>query len=283
MGIFYNCCQGLPENSPALSPKNVKFVNFVFHEFTQKTSRTDKERFDLGKQEMRRGTNPGSLWKSAVRMEGPLFISLIEKCLDKQKGAGYPVDPLLFIALIKRESNFDARAVSYVGAAGLTQIMPKTGKGLGMKNIYMPSYFEEAISLMARQRKLRKRARALLSELTATNKTNLAKDARELMQESLNCGRERSMLFRRYKRELLKKDRDDRLNPEKAIDYGYKYFSGLMKAQNGDISLALASYNAGPHRVKQHTGIPPYGETVTFRNIVLKYYREYRMELRIED
>ena len=48
-----------------------------------------------------------------------------------------------------------------------------------------------------------------------------------------------------------------------------------MKAQNGDISLALASYNAGPHRVKQYNGIPPYKETVSFRNMVLKYYREY--------
>jgi len=283
LGIFYNRCQDLPENSPALNPTNVKFVNYVFNEFTQKASHTDKERFDFGKQQMRRGTNPGSLWKNAVRMEGPLFISLIEKCLDKQKGGGYPVDPLLFIALIKRESNFDPHAVSYVGAAGLTQIMPKTGKALGMKNIYMPSYFEEAISLMARQRKLRKRAKVLLSEVTTTNKTKLAKDARELMQKSLNGGRERSMLFRRYKKELLKKDWDDRLKPAKAIEYGYKYFSGLMRAQNGDISLALASYNAGPHRVKQYKGIPPYRETVTFRNMVLKYYREYLKELKIEE
>ncbi|MCJ7683070.1 MAG: transglycosylase SLT domain-containing protein [Desulfobacteraceae bacterium] len=283
LGIFYNRCQGLPENSPALSPENVRFVNYVFHEFTQKASDTDKERFDLGKQEMRRGTNPGSSWKNAVRMEGPLFISLIEKCLDKQKGGGYPVDPLLFIALIKRESNFDPRAVSYVGAAGLTQIMPKTGKGLGMKNIYMPSYFEEAISLTERQRKLRKRAEVLLSEVTATNKTKLAKDARGLMQESLNCGQERSMLFRRYKGELLEKDRDDRLKPGKAIEYGYKYFSGLMKTQDGDISLALASYNAGPHRVKQYNGIPPYKETVSFRNIVLKYYREYLNKIEGDD
>jgi hypothetical protein len=275
LGIFHNRCQGLPENSPALSPKNVRFVNYVFHEFTQKASRTDKERFDLGKQERCRGTNPGPLWKNVIRKEGPLFISLVEKCLDKQKGAGYPVDPLLFIALIKRESNFDAKAVSYVGAAGLTQIMPKTGKGLGMKNIYMPLYFEEAISLMARQRKLRKRAKVLLSEVTATNKTKLAKDARGLMQKSLKCGRERSKLFKRYKRDLLKKDRDDRLNPGKSIEFGYKYFSGLMKAQNGDISLALASYNAGPHRVKQYNGIPPYKETVSFRNMVLKYYWEY--------
>jgi len=279
LGLFYNRCHGLPENGPALSPKNVKFVNYVFHEFAQKASRTDKERFNLGKQEMHRGTNPGSLWKNAVRKEDPLFISLIEKCLNKQKGGGYPVDPLLFIALIKRESNFDARAVSYVGAAGLTQIMPKTGKDLGMKNIYMPSYFEEAISLMERQRKLRKSAKVLLSEVTATNKIKLAKDARGLMQESLNYGRERSMLFRRYKKELLKKDRDDRLKPGKSIEYGYKYFSGLMKAQDGDISLALASYNAGPHRVKQYNGIPPYRETVSFRNIVLKYYREYLNEV----
>ena len=283
LGIFHNRCQGLPESSPALSPKNVRFVNYVFHEFTQEASDTDKERFDLGKQEMLRGVNPGSLWKKAVKKEGPHLISLVEKFLDKKNKAGYPVDPLLFMALIKRESNFDPHAVSYVGAAGLTQIMPKTGKGLGMKNIYMPPYFEEAVSLMERQRKLRKRARVLLSEVTATNKTKLAKDARGLMQKSLKSGRERSKLFKRYKRDLLKKDRDDRLNPGKSIEFGYNYFSGLMKAQNGDISLALASYNAGPHRVKQYNGIPPYKETVSFRNIVLKYYREYRNKIEGDD
>jgi len=49
----------------------------------------------------------------------------------------------------------------------------------------------------------------------------------------------------------------------------------LMKKQKGDISLALASYNAGPHRVREFNGIPPYEETVHFRNRVLQYYREY--------
>jgi soluble lytic murein transglycosylase-like protein len=48
-----------------------------------------------------------------------------------------------------------------------------------------------------------------------------------------------------------------------------------MKIQKGDITLALASYNAGPHRVTEYNGVPPYTETVTFRNTVLKYYREY--------
>lgn len=282
LGIFYNRCQGLPENSPSLSPENVRFVNYVFREFIQKGSDIDKKPFDLGKQDRRRGTNPGSSWKRAVRKEGPHFAALIEKSLNAQKKAGYPVDPLLFIALMRRESNFDPSAVSYVGAAGLTQIMPKTGKGLGMKNIYMPPYFEEAVSLMGRERRLRQRAVSLISGVTEKNKTKQARLARKSMQKSLNCGRKRSQLFARYKKELLERDRDDRLNPGKAMVYGYKYFSDLMRAQKGDISLALASYNAGPHRVKQYKGVPPYAETVTFRNIVLKYYREYLMKLKIE-
>ena len=48
-----------------------------------------------------------------------------------------------------------------------------------------------------------------------------------------------------------------------------------MKEHEGDISLALASYNAGPHRVREYHGIPPFAETVLFRNRVLEYYREY--------
>ncbi|MBU0733285.1 MAG: transglycosylase SLT domain-containing protein [Proteobacteria bacterium] len=283
LGIFYNRCQGLPENSPSLSPDNVRFVNHVFYEFTQKASDADKKPFDLGKQERSRGTNPGSSWKNIVKSEDPLFLPLVEQCLDRQNKAGYPVDPLLFIALMRRESNFDPRAVSYVGAAGLTQIMPATGKGLGMKNIYMPSYFQEAISLMGHERRLRQKAIALISEITEKNRVGNGELARELMQKSSNLGRKRSQLFGRYKKELLEKNRDDRLNPGKAIEYGYKYFSELMKMQKGDISLALSCYNAGPHRVKQYQGVPPYAETVTFRNIVLKYYQEYLMKLKIEE
>jgi len=49
----------------------------------------------------------------------------------------------------------------------------------------------------------------------------------------------------------------------------------MMDLQKGDISLALSSYNAGPGRVDQYGGIPPFSETVTFRNRVLRYYRDY--------
>jgi soluble lytic murein transglycosylase-like protein len=35
-----------------------------------------------------------------------------------------------------------------------------------------------------------------------------------------------------------------------------------MKNHSGDISLALASYNAGQHRVKEFGGLPPFRETI---------------------
>lgn len=275
LGIFYNRCQGLPENTPPLTPENVGFVNHVFSEFQQKGSKAEKSVFDFGKEDPARKTTRGSSWKSAVNREGTRVAALMESCLEPEQAKGYPVDPLLFVALMRRESNFDPRAVSYVGAAGLTQIMPKTGKGLGMKEIYMPSYFEEAMSLLKRERDLRRKAISLISTASPADMARQAELAREFMQDSLNCSRKRSNLFARYRKELLENTQDDRLNPCKAIVYGYRYFSDLMKLQKGDISLALASYNAGPHRVKQYSGLPPYAETVTFRNTVLKYYREY--------
>jgi soluble lytic murein transglycosylase-like protein len=52
------------------------------------------------------------------------------------------VDPLLVLALVQNESGFQAGATSPVGARGLMQIMPDTGRGLGVANansLYDPS------------------------------------------------------------------------------------------------------------------------------------------------
>jgi hypothetical protein len=280
LGYFYNQCQDLNMMDAPLNSMNIRFVNYIFNEFTEKASKEDMSRFDLDRiQKADGGKILPSGWNYALGRAGSQYISWVRPLLEKQKENSYPVNLMLFFALMRQESNFNPRAVSQVGAAGLTQIMPSTAKGLGMKNVFVPAYFKEAGSFMVSERKLKSRAKGLISKIHEKNMMEYARRARSMMQTSLDFKRKRIKLYTRYKRELLSGHTDDRLNPQKAIEHGFKYFAGLMKKQKGDMSLALASYNAGPHRIKQYNGIPPYDETVGFRNGVLRYYREYLRKL----
>jgi len=276
LGHFYNICQGVSEKNSPLTPENVRFVNGIFRQFIGQAPEKALNMFDLDRDIGYRNKNLPYNWKDALGKEGSQYIPLLEAAFKKSEDKAYAVDPLLFMALMRRESNFDSLAISHVGAAGLTQIRPETARNLGMKNIYMPGYFSEAISFMQQERKTRAQAMDTLSQIDEKNRLHHATKARELMQKCLVLGRKKERLFARYRKKLLQKRNDDRLNPAKAIEYGLKYFAGLMGDQKGDISLALASYNAGPHRVEKFRGIPPYEETVRFRNQVLRYYREYR-------
>lgn len=279
LGAFYNRTQGLADTHPFLTPENIRFVNHVFNEFVQNAPKASKEPYDLGRQDLGDRSNPGTAWKAVVEYRARSFIDDLDPLIKKWKSGGYPVDPLLFVSLMKRESNLDPRAVSYVGAVGLTQIMPDTGKGLGMKHIYKPPYFEKAIAFYKKERQLRSRAKSFIKQITDEKLIQKGKTARDLMQKSLDYRRKRTNLLARYRKDVLKGNWDDRLKPELAIRYGYAYLSRMMKMHKGDISLALAAYNAGPHRVKQYKGIPPYSETVSFRNSVIGFYRKYLNEL----
>ncbi len=54
----------------------------------------------------------------------------------KQAAARNGIDPNLIIAVMRHESGFNSRAVSYKGATGLMQLMPGTARRFGVTNIY---------------------------------------------------------------------------------------------------------------------------------------------------
>jgi soluble lytic murein transglycosylase-like protein len=55
-----------------------------------------------------------------------------------EKAKKYDVDPALVAAVMEQESRFRPRAKSHVGARGLMQLMPRTGRWMGARDLYDP-------------------------------------------------------------------------------------------------------------------------------------------------
>ena len=68
----------------------------------------------------------------------------------------------------------------------------------------------------------------------------------------------------------------DRFNPKDNVDGGVKYLKFLLDTFRGDVSLAVAAYNAGLTKVAKYGGIPPYNETRTYVDRVLSYMKSYQ-------
>ncbi|RNC69582.1 MAG: DUF4124 domain-containing protein [Desulfuromonadales bacterium] len=65
-------------------------------------------------------------------------------------------------------------------------------------------------------------------------------------------------------------------DPRDNIRGGVRYLRFLLDTFKGDVTLALAAYNAGLTRVAQHGGVPPYQETRTYIDRVLSYKKSYQ-------
>jgi soluble lytic murein transglycosylase-like protein len=77
---------------------------------------------------------------------------------------------------------------------------------------------------------------------------------------------------------------EDRDNIEANVTAGTKYLRWLLKRFDGNVTLALAAYNAGEGNVDKHEGVPPFDETQKYVRIITgRYGKNYHPVLKPEE
>jgi len=66
-------------------------------------------------------------------------------------------------------------------------------------------------------------------------------------------------------------------DPQANVEGGTKYLRELMEKYNFDMVRALAAYNAGPQRVEQFGGVPPYYETRAYVARVVRDFNKKKL------
>jgi len=69
-------------------------------------------------------------------------------------------------------------------------------------------------------------------------------------------------------------------DPETNVEAGTRYLRELLERYNFDLIKALAAYNAGPQRVEQFGGVPPYHETHAY---VTRIIRDFNKKKTLEE
>ncbi len=65
----------------------------------------------------------------------------------------------------------------------------------------------------------------------------------------------------------------DPFDPAQNLDGGARHLGALVARYGGDVTKALAAYNAGAGAVARYGGVPPYRETLDYVKHVLRRYK----------
>ena len=71
---------------------------------------------------------------------------------------------------------------------------------------------------------------------------------------------------------------ENALDPAANVEGGTKYLRQLLDQYDGDAVKVLAAYNAGPQRVEQYGGIPPYPETRAYVARIIDDYNRKKLQ-----
>jgi len=69
-------------------------------------------------------------------------------------------------------------------------------------------------------------------------------------------------------------------DPQSNVEGGTRYLRELLERYNFDLVKALAAYNAGPRRVEQYRGVPPYYETHAYVARIIRDFNHKKLAQR---
>jgi soluble lytic murein transglycosylase-like protein len=69
----------------------------------------------------------------------------------------------------------------------------------------------------------------------------------------------------------------DAFDPDANVEGGTRYLRELLERYNFDLIKALAAYNAGPQRVEQYHGVPPYYETQAYVARIIRDFNRKKL------